>query len=597
MLCEHLSLHDLERALEPHMKQPAWPGLEPENRKRVRRLAKALGEWDRWTARFDSRSPIAILPRSLFREYARTGQRPGYEKAYGDFQKRTRDAAMTLWLDHPAANLDLLQDLLWYWCEATSWILPAHEYKPGELDRTLELVSTGAGVLLSEILYLVGHRLEPEVSERLGREIDARILDPTHDFRMPHWWATCDMNWNHVCNANLIQTALYRIPQPDQLAKFILPLLQRLDYALEGFAADGGCREGPGYWEYGFGHYAQAAAAMHRRTGGTIDLMADPRVAAICRYPLATYLAPPLRACFADGGDGYLGAQTALLINRFHAAPELLALTRPRRDGRVDARTWRELALYDGRPRPRKPTLPDAVLPALGQARMTVGNGARRVTVAALAGRNDVPHNHNDIGSFILFKHGRPALVDPGAPIYTKDTFGPKRYEILHCRSLGHSVPSVNGREQRAGSQYVGTLATQNLATEGRATRGEKTLRIDLSKAYPDATLRTLIRTLTLRRDGSLRLLEEYAFSRKPVSVEEGFVTFDPVTIEKGGGAARIGRGDQTVRLAADGAPGRFRVEDRTESLETDPRRRLLRRIVFTPDRLAREMTFSFLIR
>ena len=77
------------------------------------------------------------------------------------------------------------------------------------------------------------------------------------------------------------------------------------------------------------------------------------------------------------------------------------------------------------------------------------GNG-----FAAKGGNNDENHNHNDIGHFLCVFHGEMLLTDLGAGEYTKDYFGDGRYDILCNRSMGHSVPLVNGREQCAGREY-----------------------------------------------------------------------------------------------------------------------------------------------
>lgn len=600
MLIEKVSIRDLAGALAPRMSLPAWPGLAtPDDRARLLKAAKRSPVWRRLDG-LDPKAPIPILRRSLFRDYARTGERDGYQAAFFSRTELTTDAAYALFLNHPKADLDLLQDLLWHWCEMASWIIPAHEHIGPDLRRNLELASTRVGAMLAQILRLVGDRLEPEVRERLGREIDQRMLEPAHDYRLVHWWATCDMNWNHVCNANLISTALDRIADPGQLAKFIHPIIQRLDYALDGFAADGGCLEGPGYWEYGFGHFLRAAVAMHYRTGGVINLMADSRVEPICRYPLASYLNPPLRTCFADGGHGYLSPSCPLMINRFLPIPELLGLTPPTSDGLLSISDWSTLALYQGERHPGVPELSDVVLPVLGQARVSVGRGSARVTLAALAGRNDVPHNHNDIGSFILSKAGLCPLTDPGAPKYTAKTFSAQRYEIIFCRSLGHSVPIINGHEQQAGGQFVGTIAVDHLdpATPRTASADAdvpKVVRIDMSKAYPDPTLRSLRRTFALSSSGRLRLEDAFAFSRPPRSLEESFITFEKAKVDRSGRGVTIGQGASRTRLTADKAtPGRFRIEERPESVTEGREGKLLRRVVFTPARRKGDMLLAF---
>ena len=42
-----------------------------------------------------------------------------------------------------------------------------------------------------------------------------------------------------------------------------------------------------------------------------------------------------------------------------------------------------------------------------------------------LAGNNGVPHNHNDIGSFIVHRGDALWLTDPAGPAYSRKTFVP----------------------------------------------------------------------------------------------------------------------------------------------------------------------------
>ncbi len=74
---------------------------------------------------------------------------------------------------------------------------------------------------------------------------------------------------------------------------------------------------------------------------------------------------------------------------------------------------------------------------------------------AAKTGNNNEQHNHNDCGSFILNINGTPMIIEIGAPEYTKDYFRERRYEYLAARTLGHSLPIVNGCEQAAGTHHA----------------------------------------------------------------------------------------------------------------------------------------------
>lgn len=62
---------------------------------------------------------------------------------------------------------------------------------------------------------------------------------------------------------------------------------------------------------------------------------------------------------------------------------------------------------------------------------------------AAKGGHNDEPHNHNDIGCFVILKNKKYVIDDLGWSEYDKWYFGPKRYDSICTSSKGHSVPVV----------------------------------------------------------------------------------------------------------------------------------------------------------
>jgi len=43
--------------------------------------------------------------------------------------------------------------------------------------------------------------------------------------------------------------------------------------------------------------------------------------------------------------------------------------------------------------------------------------------LAAQAGNNGKSHNHNDVGNFIVYSEGMPAIIDVGVETYTAKTF------------------------------------------------------------------------------------------------------------------------------------------------------------------------------
>lgn len=581
MILQDINIQTLAELFEPHMNKPAWPGLtDPKVKENARDYAKKTGLWEKIGAKIDPNREIPVIKRSVYRDYLRTGSREKANRATDARVTATSDAALALWLDHPAANLDYLQDLIWAWCE-TSWLkLVAEE------GRHIDLLSSLRCRQLAEYSFVFADQLESEVREKISQMITAQILDIALDYRRPDWWETADNNWNTVCNANIISTALYEVKAPLQLAALIHPICRRMDYALAYYTNDGGCVEGPGYWEYGFGHFVEAAVVMQHRTGGAVNLMKDEKIERICRFPLAAYLRSPLRATFADAGNGWLNALVALEINHFMALPELYQLVKNTDHGFLELNDMRSLALFQNEKAIPHTDRTDYFLPDLGYAKVHAAEAD--VTLAAIAGRNDVSHNHNDIGSFVLVKKGIALLTDPGAPVYTARTFSERRYEHLVCRSKGHSIPVINGCEQCEGSAFFGTINV-----DGLNSSAAKAIVLDLSHAYPDPSLRKFIRQIILDKSGSIRLIDSFEFDSPVTSLQEAFITFEPAEVLED--KVTVGTGDSAVVITAN-APGNMFIECFSPSEHEGVVNRPLYRICFVPQILSQAMSLEFAV-
>ncbi len=559
---------------------------------RARKMAKKQGLWDALPKLCQPDAPLYVIKRSDYRSFRREGTRGPYELQDRPRQKRVQDLALAVWLGHPAVPVDALQDQIWALCDDHNWVMPAHE------PRAIDLRAASVAAVLATTVCVLADKLEAEVVQRVEREIERRIFDVYFDHRVELSWKTCPMNWNHVCNGDILRAALCLIKDPERLARMTHPMIQNMSYAVEGFAKDGGCLEGPGYWNYGFGHYAQAAFALWQRTGGAVNIMAGNRIEAICRYPLAAYIDPPMSATFADASHGFISPVLALQINRFHAVPRLYSLCKSNKDGTIRVGDMHGLALASGEKIGDFVSEDqDALLPDTGLVKLRGGAEKRAATLMALAGRNDVPHNHNDVGSFIFHRDGRLLLDDPGAPKYSAKTFSARRYEIAHCNSFGHSLPVINGQLQRFGGDYFGTLSVENLNGQGAKTAG-----IDMTRAYAAGVARSLVRTLTLDGNGrSLMIEDHFVFDRKPKSLEEAFVTYEAVKISRDGRSVQIGpkRGGAVLRASDNtpgfpGFPGKFAVVEVPGSLEEGRTDKAIQRISFTPDTLAKNMTLRF---
>lgn len=547
---------------------------------RIRARAKRCAVWSRLDA-LDPTAPIPVLRRSAYRGYQRDGRREGWQTVQLQRLARLDDASLALWLGHPQADLDHLQDLMWAATEDWTWVMPAHE------PVAVDLGSAAWANLLAEAVDLHRDRLEPEVVARVLRCIDERVWTPVADATTPLWWREVRTNWSTVCWGGVAMSAMLLVDDPRRLARLLHPALRGLEHGLAGFTADGGCQEGIDYWDYGFGSYLRVAFALHQRSDGAIDLMAPGLCRNILHFPQACYLRGPVRAVFGDGRPGHLLATTALMASRLGGADGLLAYCRPDAGGRLHCRSVHELALADERRLPAPAAERDVVLPVLGQARIQGAPGPGQLTLFAHAGDNGIPHNHNDLGSYVLYRGDRELLTDPGGPRYTSATFGPRRYDNLYCGAQGHSVPVIDHVQQEAGAGYSATLS----ASIGD---GVKRVAIDLGRAYPRrAGIRSYIRTFHLdARANRLELVEELSLRRTPGSLLFRFISHADARLQARGARVLVG-GAQGLVLSAS-VPGRFSIELLRREAQAEGKKAVIRRITFSPRDLARSGSYRF---
>jgi hypothetical protein len=544
---------------------------------------------------------IPQLPYSLYRQFARSGERAGYENPYFEKRAMLTRAVVELILGDES-RLGLVQDLLWSICEETSWVLPAHEDPgpgvPQESTNTalirppdfIDLFAAETGASLAETLYFLEDQLMPEVSSRVRQEIERRIFRPYLAYGRRFWWHRGDLNWNAVCNGAAGLAFLRLERDPRRLAEAMRLVLEGFEaYVQTGFESDGGSLEGIGYWNYGLLYYVTAAELLNERTGGQIDLLANPRNQAIARYPLAIAFEPGRYFNFADAADeDMLQPGIVQRLAKRTGAEDLAGLIIP-----YDTKTWRgffasklaivlrDLVWWDGQIRPFPAAArQDAYLPACALVKLNgqTSQGAP-VILAAKAGYNSGHHYHLDIGHFIVSVDGENLLCDPGRGLYTREYFREERFENIFANSFGHSVPRIGGHLQMPGPKFgQGRLEHGKILSQGRAG-AMKAVVMDIQRVYGLPELTLARRTLELdERNGEVRLEDRFEFSGSPLEVEEAFVTWASVSLD--GRTARISgqRNELSLQILAPSGVA-FRAQLLTEECRANQRQETLTRL------------------
>lgn len=513
----------LLEVLGRHPKPDCLLPVSPEKREQILNgevYRDYLGQMQKQGELYRSKTVVTI-PYGAFKLYETTGDRKIYQEYYFDNRGRVATLALLVWLYGKEEDIHALEDAVWSVCDEYTWALPAHLNGQG-LSRleddgyTIDLFAGETACLLSEVMALVGDKLAPIVVKRARYLVETRVLDRMLEtsFR----WEKSTNNWAAVCAGSIGIAAMYET-DGEKLAA----LLERMQAAMESyvssFPADGTSMEGISYWTYGFSFFVAYAEMLCRLTEGEIDWFKDERVHQIALFQQKAYFEGGNIIKFADCGTGdttrWWGL-TSYLKSRYD---DIESLPRPyfsaytgdscyRWAGMLRDLAWSDESLGENHKPQKNYILPDA--------QWLICNGKNGVSFAAKGGTNGESHNHNDIGSFELFKNGEEMLIDYGSGVYSKDYFSEKRYEQFVCGSQGHSVPIVEGQYQVPGEEH----GARNV------TFGQWWMEMDLASAYGDENLRSLVRKIVFDSEtGKTTLKDTFAFDTAPTSITERFIT------------------------------------------------------------------------
>lgn len=558
-----------------HNDRPLFPELE-QVRHRLDTLLNAphakamLAEADILLADVEN---IPQTSYSRYQAFALSGDREPYQTPY--FLKRHRlNAAVLRFLLGQRELKDIVHDYLWDICEETTWVVPAHA-------RVIDLMAAETAFWLAEILYLLGDELDGEVRERVRHEIDHRILAPFLQSHFDLRWFNGSDNWNGVCSGAIGGAFLYLERDPKRLARALALILESLQtYLATAFEDDGGTTEGVGYWQYGLNNVVMFAEMLRTRSGGELDLLADPRFQQIATFPAKMLLPNDRFVSFSDCPiDVPISPGIVARLAERTGEPSLLNLLSPASTLYHEAggpRGLRNLLWWDGRRHEMQP-LADHMLPATGIARLTgTTHGGAPIVLIVKAGHNDENHNHNDVGSFVLNVAGEDLLTDPGPGHIDRDYFSAQtRYATIFTNSEGHSVPRVDGLPQGTGRGFSGSLH----GIEYDEANEQKAVVVEFARAYPVLALNHAKRRLVIdEKQGTIWFEDSFDFADARHEVEELLVTWFPVTVD-GATALIHGQRHQLQIWIEDPSGTQFALESLVEESQVNDRAEVLQRL------------------
>lgn len=425
-----------------------------------------------------------------------------------------------------------MQDLIFAICEEWSWEVPAHTFNAGpngiDGNTQIALFSAETALMLAEIYYIHEDRLEPIIKACIERESDRRIFTPFENNH--YWYEECTHNWAPVCSGNVAGAMIYLAPE--RFDKNKERLLQPFKNFINGQPGDGTCLEGISYWQYGFGFYAMTAQIIYEYSNGEIDLFNyDPKVKKIAQYPSHAFLKGYTSISNADSTpDGKIDKDLLnFLMSKFGSdVPALPEKCYAHWRGNGGWLNKSRRLLFSEFEDVGEGKLQSADLYDAGQIIVHED----KYSLFVKGGDNAEPHNHNDLGSFIISTDKGQIFPDLGAGLYVFGYFVPEtRYNYLCNSSRGHSVPIINGQYQVPSNAHNESNHVPGICEAAKLSHEGNLITVDYTVGYDIEGLEKVQRSFTHNPD-SITMRDE--FVGKIETVTERFVSLIEPTLADG---------------------------------------------------------------
>ncbi len=447
-----------------------------------------------------------------YMELSKTGNRRAQENPH--FARRTVLSILLLGevAEYKGRFLPDIIDGVFAVCEEMFWGVSAHiGGMPSVATKTvIDLFVAETGVLLSMICYMLRDKLNevcPRLIALVEEEIRRRITDQYLVRTDCHWmgYGYPVNNWTPWILSNILTIYLLMEKDRDILCRAIDKMMYEINTIYTTISDDGGCDEGACYWAVSGGCLFEFCDQLYLASGGKIDFFSDEKLRRICRFEYRMYMGGGYFANFADGTPKITHSVTGLLYvmglrfgdkNFMRLAHDLIKNDPERANmtpgAERDAKTKRRLneMIYKKEIENEDGTLFHGNEFFERTEIALVRDG--KWTVAAKGGHNDENHNHNDVGSFIIYFDSSPVLVDPSCGTYTAATFdGKNRYDIWTHNSEWHNVPNINGTRQSEGREY----RADSFGLDGNC------INISFASAYPDGVADSVDRVISVNED------------------------------------------------------------------------------------------------
>ncbi|MBE6609943.1 MAG: hypothetical protein E7634_04685 [Ruminococcaceae bacterium] len=451
---------------------------------------------------------IPQLIASDFMMFKRDGNRSIYESKFFPRRGMVLELALAEYIEGKGRFLDKLIDVLWLILEETTWVLPAHNpgkegvntclpyAYTGHVDY-IDLFSATTAATLSFVYHLCHDKFDTVttiINDRLLFEINRRIVEPfmsDPDLFNKMWWSGIRgnevNNWCPWIVSNILTVCALTVKDQAVRTMMVQKSLPMLDAFTAVYHSDGGCDEGPSYWNAAGAALYNACVVLYDITNGYVNVYDDPLIKNMGEYAVKVVISHNRVLNFADS-PCRTNPNPVLLYHWGKSCNSEMMTTfaQSRMGGKLPAmgpdtgmpyRSFKFMCMET--PEAAEYNAPskfwfDGIIIAGTRENSDPSKG---LYLALKGGHNAESHNHNDLGNIIVFADGNPMFIDAGSGKYTRRTFSGERYTIWAMSSDYHNCATFNDIVQKPGRQYCSSDEVYD-ETSGKLT-------LNLTKAYP----------------------------------------------------------------------------------------------------------------
>ena len=467
-----------------------------------------------------------LIKATDYLEFSRSGNRGVLEGPLGANRDALRTLTMAELAEGKGRFIDQIINGVFAFCEMTTWSPPAHLYIqkcrspfPDHNEDIIDISGAETAAALAWAYYFFHDEFDKAnklISKRLYRELERRVLD--NYIKDVDWWWLAENykpgmlvnNWNPWCNSNVLLCYMLLDGNKDRFAKAVYKSMRSVDKYLNYVKEDGACDEGPGYWGVAPAQLMEYLVLLNSATNGKVDIFDNRQIRNMGEYIAYAYIGNCWSVNFADaranalGGNpikvfeyGALTGSGVMMSFSKIMARDFPWLNNKKNDLLGLLRNLNYATKFDSYSEkfdyPKYKWYPQTEF-----CYINCGD----FFLAAKGGFNNESHNHNDVGSFILYYKKNPLIIDVGVGTYTRQTFSRERYSIWTMQSDYHNLPKINGISQKDGARYK--------AKNTQFDESSLTFSTDISGAYPkEANVYAWVRSYSLERKRAI-IKDEY---------------------------------------------------------------------------------------